>query len=474
MFHHGLVWFRRDLRLFDHTALIRAYESCRQLSLIFIFDDNILDTLSPDDHRLNFIWQSLNEIREELGRNADSMSVVKGRPEVILPEILADNPIDSVFFNEDYEPDARQRDRKISGLCDSLNVKTNSYRDQVIFGPDDIVKDDGSVYRVFTPYKNKWLSALEMSGVFPEKKIPDLRAKLKPLFLKKEFVCRNPEVRNPTDPVFTGGENAAMKQWKKFIRHRLAHYESGRNIPSSDLTSRLSPHLRFGTVSVRRMAHDLIDFPPSVRLPFLNELIWREFFMMILHHHPHVTDSCFRPNFNGLRWNEEPEWFDRWRSGRTGFPMVDAGMRQLNQIGWMHNRVRMITASFLVKHLHINWLQGENYFAEKLMDFELSSNNGNWQWAAGTGADAAPYFRIFHPVGQGKKFDPDAAYIKEWIPELRSVPQRQIHDRILYKKLYRDQKALHPDYVPPLIDPDEERLACLEMYNRARTGNRTL
>ena len=469
MFRHGLVWLRRDLRFDDHSALIHASENCSRLSLIFIFDENITESLSDDDERIAFIKESLMNLALQAGTIKHPVSVFRGKPELILPGIISDNKIDALFFNEDYEPYAVQRDRNIISLCGKLNIHCRSFKDQVIFNPAEILKDDQSIYKVFTPYKNKWISRFETLNIIPEKPAKDFLSRLTPLRKNPhsaEFKIENivPSAKN----TFAGGETNALEQWRCFLKSSLRDYDTTRNFPSVDGTSRISPHLRFGTISIRRMVHDLKSFPAQVRLPFLNELIWREFFMMILYHCPRAEKESFKESYMNLAWSNRLDWFERWCLGQTGYPLVDAGMRQMNQAGWMHNRVRMITASFLVKHLHIDWRWGERYFAEKLFDYELSSNNGNCQWAAGTGADAAPYFRIFHPVEQGKKFDPDAKYIKRWIPELSSVPPRKIHDRRMYKNNFQNQTSLHDHYPPPIADLDEERLFCLASYGRLR------
>lgn len=455
-FNHSIVWLRRDLRLFDHTALAHALENSRSVSLIFIFDPTILKKLPANDRRLTFIWESLEDIDQQL-RSYRRAVVHKfhAQPETLLPELCRTNGIDALFFNHDYEPAAIDRDETIRRLCHAMGVHVESFKDQVIFEKSDILKDDRTPYKVFTAYKNKWLTEFE--------NIPPMLFNPKTVDLS-QIVSLNsdiPQVSKLQDIGFyvqqnfiSGGESEAKKIWKQYSVNFLKDYDRLRDLPGIDHTSHLSTYLRFGNISVRPLLQELRNLNSIGAKPFLSELIWREFFMMILYHFPHVEHESYNKPFDKIRWLNNEEWFTAWQEGRTGFPIVDAGMRQLNGTGWMHNRVRMITASFLVKHLHVDWRRGEKYFAEKLLDYELSSNNGNWQWAAGTGVDAAPYFRIFNPVTQSKKFDPDGAYIRRWIPELNELPAKLIHT---------PSGINH--YPPPIIDLDEERRVCLDLYN---------
>lgn len=393
-------WFRRDLRLEDNTALFHALQSDTPVIPLFIFDEEILENLPKNDPRVSFIYDSLQNINNQLLEINSSVLIKKGKTLDIWKSLSTEFDIQEVFFNKDYEPFAIKRDLAISSLLQENNIKFSSYKDHVIFEEKEIVKSDGLPYTVYTPYKNKWLEKYHLSGQAAE-------YDTKPLwinFYKNHF--QFPELSE------IGFDRSAIK----VIPHNLSqisNYKEIRDFPALDGTSYLSPHLRFGTVSIRK----LVNWANRKNQTFLSELIWREFFIQILFNFPKVVHHNFKSNYDGIQWRNNEEDFERWCSGTTGYPMVDAGMRQLNETGYMHNRVRMVVASFLCKHLLINWQWGEAYFAEKLLDFELASNVGNWQWAAGTGCDAAPYFRVFNPDIQQKKFDEKGIYIRKWIPE---------------------------------------------------------
>lgn len=407
----NVFWFRRDLRLDDNTALINALGGKNSVLPIFIFDENIIDELPEDDARISFIYSNLYEIDKELKAFGSGIKIYKGKPLEVWKSILNDYDVEAVFCNADYEPYALKRDASISGLLKNNGIKQGlqTFKDSVIFEKDEVMKDNGEPYTVFTPYKNRWLSlfnsreSVEGDG-----------------FLAKDFHADK-------NSGFLSFNNDFSEVWsclrqEGFQRIRigvnpykindLQDYAATRDIPEKDSTSYLGPHLRFGTVSIRRV----IDELKTSDEVFLSELIWREFFMQILYHFPRVEHENFKKKYDAVKWRNDEREFELWCRGETGYPMVDAGMRQLNETGYMHNRVRMITAGFLCKHLLIDWKWGEAYFATKLLDYELSSNNGNWQWAAGTGCDAAPYFRIFNPITQLKKFDPEYKYVKRWIP----------------------------------------------------------
>jgi len=393
-------WFRRDLRLEDNTALFHALQSDFPVIPLFIFDEEILENLPKNDPRVSFIYDSLQNIKNQLLEINSSVLIKKGKSLDIWKSLSTEFDIQEVFFNKDYEPFAIKRDLAISSLLQENNIKVSSYKDHVIFEEKEIIKSDGLPYTVYTPYKNKWLEKYHLSG-------QAAAYDTKPLwinFYKNHF--QFPELSE------IGFDRSAIK----VIPHNLSqisNYKEIRDFPALDGTSYLSPHLRFGTVSIRK----LVNWANRKNQTFLSELIWREFFIQILFNFPKVVHHNFKSNYDGIQWRNNEEDFERWCSGTTGYPIVDAGMRQLNQTGYMHNRVRMVVASFLCKHLLINWQWGEAYFAEKLLDFELASNVGNWQWAAGTGCDAAPYFRVFNPDIQQKKFDEKGIYIRKWIPE---------------------------------------------------------
>ncbi|MDE5421369.1 DNA photolyase family protein [Ancylomarina sp. DW003] len=397
----SIFWFRRDLRLEDNRGLFEALKSSSPVLPLFIFDTNIINELEPDDSRISFIHDRLSVISDKLKSINSSLYCKKGSPETIWKNIFKDFDVQDVYANEDYEPYAIQRDKNIELLLTNYGVKLNLYKDQVIFCKEEILKADKTPYTVFTPYKNKWLKR------FSEEQIHNYSSESGANFLKENFPL--PSLSN------LGFKRSSIKVVNYKLDH-LVDYEKNRNIPALNRTSYLSPHLRFGTVSIRQVVQKTFT-----NQAFLNELIWRDFFMQILFNFPNVVQSNFRSKYDHIEWRNNLEEFGKWKDGETGYPMVDAGMRELNATGYMHNRVRMVVAGFLCKHLLIDWRWGEAYFASKLLDYELSSNNGNWQWSAGTGCDAAPYFRIFNPSEQVKKFDPDLEYIKKWVPEINSI-----------------------------------------------------
>ena len=453
------MWFRRDLRLKDNTALQNALSESNKLSCIFIFDEHILKNLSPIDRRITFIWESLEDMNRQLAEShAGPVYLFFGKPEEIIPRIVSDSNIDAVYVNHDYEPAAIERDKKLELICLKDRIHFKSYKDQVIFEKSEIVKSDGSPYKVFTAYKNRWIEKLEDIPFFrTTNKLP--WEKITPLFNDPSMIQQLDDIHFiPVTNIIQGGETACKSRWMKFLRNDLEGYVHHRNFPGLNKTSFLSAFLRFGNISVRDLVETLRNSKAIGARAFLSELIWREFFMMILFHYPHVVTRSFNAQFDSVQWQNRQDRFRAWCGGNTGFPIVDAGMRQLNETGFMHNRVRMITASFLVKHLHVDWRWGEKYFADKLLDYELSSNNGNWQWAAGTGVDAAPYFRIFNPLTQSKKFDPEGMYTKRWVPELKNCAPNEVHEP--HKKV-----SVIKNYPSPIIDLASERKNCLAMYN---------
>lgn len=396
----NIFWFRRDLRIDDNTGLVKALGAGLPVLPVFIFDTNIITELPADDPRFNFIYDNLFSINKELNGSGSCVLIMKGDPVRTWEKIVSSFDINGVFTNKDYEPYAIERDNKVKTLLAKNNIDFHSSRDQVIFEENDIIKADGNPYTVFTPYKNSWLKKFrEKSALFQPGKKVDFN----------NFYNHSAE--------FPSIEQ--LKFWKTSIKVRpfdlsvIPEYHKYRDIPAADNTSYLSPHLRFGTVSIRH----IVRLADQQNQTFLNELIWREFFMQILYHFPHVVTDNFKSVYDDIAWRNDEKEFTRWCNGETGYPVVDAGMRQLNSTGYMHNRVRMITSGFLCKHLLTDWRWGEAYFARKLLDYELSSNNGNWQWAAGTGCDAAPYFRIFNPDTQQKKFDPKLEYTQKWVED---------------------------------------------------------
>lgn len=429
-FNINLFWFRRDLRLEDNTGLYHALNSNFPVLPLFIFDNLILKELkNKADPRIHFIHNQLKDMQKTLRRLGSSLLVLKGDPEEIFRELLKKWKIAAVYTNHDYEPYAIQRDEKIAHLLKTHQIPFYTLKDQVIFEKNEILKDDGKPYTVFTPYKNRWLDSLQITELaeFPSENFFSSFIKIEELPLPSltDMGFKTSQVEFPE---------------KKIDVDVIKNYHRTRDFPAIKGTSRLGIHLRFGTISIRQ----LVKIARSLNPTFLNELIWREFFMMILYHFPQVVDRPFKPAYEKIRWINHQENFQKWCDGKTGYPIVDAGMRELNNTGFMHNRVRMIAASFLAKHLLIDWRWGEQYFAEKLLDFELSSNNGNWQWAAGCGCDAAPYFRVFNPELQTKKFDPDYKYIGKWVPE------------------YQDKT-----YPKPIIEHKMARERAIEVYTKA-------
>lgn len=424
----NVIWFRRDLRLEDNHALYEALKDEYPVLPIFIFDVAILKLLpNKEDARVTFIHQSLEEMNAKLAPLGKQIQFFYGETEDIFKDLVKEFEIKKVFVNEDYEPYAISRDSKIEAYLKLQNVDFELYKDQVIFQKNEVLKADGTPYTMFTPYSKVWLQK------FAEIEIKKYNSEgLLHLLLSEH--SKNLSLQD------IGFKRTAIQFPPVKINTSLIKvYDENRNSPFKDATSRISLHLRFGTKSIRQLVAEVKD----LNVIFLKELIWREFFMQILFHFPKVVNHNFKAKYNGIQWRNDEAELKRWCEGKTGFPIVDAGMRQLNATGFMHNRVRMIAAGFLVKDLLIDWKIGEAYFAEKLLDYELSSNNGNWQWAAGTGCDAAPYFRIFNPVSQQEKFDPDFKYIKKWVPEYGTEA-----------------------YPHPMVDHKKARLRALEVYKK--------
>ncbi len=402
-----VFWFRRDLRLSDNAGLYHALKSGKPVLPLFIYDKDILDLLEDKaDRRVDFIHKTVNSLQSELRAIGSSLWEAHGNAVEVFKELNERFSLTKVFLNHDYEPAAIERDSKVKSFLESISCSFQSYKDQVIFEKHEIVKDDGRPYTVFTPYMKRWKAGLT-----------DYQLKPYPTtnYFSNFFKWQNDKTLN----LKTLGFEETNSDFPSVILNfkSISNYHETRDFPAQNGTSRMSLHLRFGTVSVRELTQNAIKLNEK----WWNELIWREFYMMILFHFPHVVTAAFKKQYNSIPWRNNETEFYAWCNGRTGYPIVDAGMRELNATGFMHNRVRMIVASFLVKHLLIDWKWGEAYFAKKLLDFELSSNNGGWQWAASSGCDAAPYFRVFNPTEQTKKFDSGHVYIRKWIPELESL-----------------------------------------------------
>lgn len=438
----NLFWFRRDLRLEDNAGLYRALTSGLPVLPVFIFDKNILEKLEEKkDARVEFIHQEVSRLSSELGRQGSAILVKYGRPIEVWKELIEEYEVVNVFTNHDYESYAIERDKRVAGLLSKNGIGFKTFKDHVIFEKLEVTKNDGLPYTVFTPYSRKWKEKLD-SKIVKNHDGPNVSYYLKAYPTEKHFYnfyqTEQPEITSLTE---MGFEPAGVEFPSKEVTHGLVrNYGETRNFPAKDGTSRLGVHFRFGTISIREKARKALN----ISAVYLNELIWRDFYAQILANFPHVENGPFRKKYEAIEWRNDEEEFAAWCEGRTGYPIVDAGMRELNSTGYMHNRVRMIVASFLTKHLLINWQWGEAYFAKKLLDFDLASNSGGWQWAAGCGTDAAPYFRVFNPTSQMEKFDKEKKYIKKWVPEYGTE-----------------------NYPEPIVDHKMARERCLRVYKEA-------
>jgi deoxyribodipyrimidine photo-lyase len=397
-------WFRRDLRLDDNAGLWHALNSGNPVLAVFIFDKHILDDLNdPKDKRVQFIHQEVAAMKSRLEEWGSSLLVKYGEPQEIWKQLVETHDIGAVYCNRDYEPYARERDQQLYAWFNSKDIAFKGFKDQVIFEKNDITKADGTPYLVYSPYMRQWKKKLtdENLASYPTEE-------LKERFLKSDNL---PEISLEQMGFEAFDFDYPSREFNEEI---IKNYHKKRNFPAQKGTTRLGMHLRFGTISIRKLTR----VAKAMNEKFWNELIWREFFVMVLYHHPHSIHKAIKPRYDRISWENNEAHFKAWCAGKTGYPLVDAGMRELNETGFMHNRVRMVVASFLTKHLLIDWRWGEAYFAKKLLDFEQSSNVGGWQWAAGSGCDAAPYFRVFNPLSQAEKFDPQNKYIKRWVPEL--------------------------------------------------------
>lgn len=427
----NIFWFRRDLRLHDNAGLYHALKGIRPVLCLFIFDKEILDKLEDkDDARVTFIHQTIIHLGADLQKHGSALLVKYGTPDKVWDELLREYHIGAVYTNHDYEPYARKRDETIAEKLKDHEITLKTYKDQVIFEKDEVTKDDGKPYTVYTPYMRKWYQKLTPFYLEP---YPNEK------YLKNFYSHRGFEIPSLKSMGFEKSDKEFPDQhYQQYIKD----YAEKRNFPGIKGTSRIGLHLRFGTVSIRELASKANNYPEKT---WLNELVWREFYMMILYHFPTTADHAFKPEYDRIEWVNDEEKFKAWCEGRTGYPLVDAGMRELNATGYMHNRVRMVAASFLSKDLLTDWRLGERYFARKLLDYEMASNIGGWQWTAGSGTDAAPYFRIFNPASQLNKFDPDLVYIKKWVPE------------------YADFSK----YPAPIVDHAFARERCLKAFKEA-------
>ncbi len=437
-----IFWFRRDLRLHDNAGFYRALKSEENVLPLFIFDRSILDKLeNKKDARVTFIHNEITRLQAELKEQGSTILVRYGTPEKIWKELMKTYTIKSVYTNHDYEPYAKKRDTAVASLLSKKDISFHTYKDHVIFEKDEVVKGNGTPYVVFTPYSKIWKAKLKSRMVknTVDKTSTKISYFFKPYpnkkYFKNLFSTKPEKLISLKEMGFESSDQVIPE--RSVARKIIKTYDANRNFPAIKGTSRLGLHFRFGTISIRDKALKASQLNDT----FLSELIWRDFYAMILDHFPHVANAPFRAKYQHIEWRNNEEDFKAWCEGKTGYPIVDAGMRELNATGFMHNRVRMITASYLTKHLLINWQWGEAYFAEKLLDFDLASNNGGWQWAAGTGTDAAPYFRIFNPYTQTDKFDKQKEYVKKWVPEFGT-----------------------DKYPEPIVDHKEARERCLRVY----------
>jgi deoxyribodipyrimidine photo-lyase len=463
----GLVWFRRDLRVADHAALAAALRSCRRVHCVFVYDRAILDALLADglraDRRVEFIHAAVEALDEALRERGGALTIIHGMAADAVPALARQLGVDAVFANTDYEPYATARDTAVARALAEQGRRLALLKDQVIFEKSEVMTGSGTPFSVFTPYRNAWMKRLGAADLaaheadFAALAPPD-GPPARPTLADLGFAPTNlSELRLPL------GESGARELLDDFMA-RIDAYRATRDFPAVRGPSYLSVHLRFGTISVRELVRRARAHASEGAATWLSELVWRDFYQMILWHHPHVVERAFRPEYDRIAWEtgaQAEEHFHAWCEGRTGYPIVDAGMRQLNTTGYMHNRLRMITASFLTKDLGIDWRRGERYFAQRLNDYDLAANNGGWQWAASTGCDAQPYFRIFNPVTQSEKFDPEGGFIRRYVPELAALDASRVHAPWL-------APAPPLSYPAPLVDHAEARALTLQRYQRAR------
>ncbi|WP_281915258.1 cryptochrome/photolyase family protein [Caldimonas thermodepolymerans] len=484
----ALVWFRRDLRAHDHAALYHALKAARRVWCAFVFDATILDPLPRADRRVEFIRDSLESLDAQLrelgrrhGRPETGLIVVYGRPTEWIPRLAVDLHVQAVYASHDYEPQARERDARVRGLLADLGVVLHTVKDIVVFEADEVLSAAGTAYGVFGAYRKAWLKQLAPADLqpWPVERHAQALAPLpahwrRPLPTLQDLGFEPTNLRALKVPTGTEGGHQLLDDFLE----RIDRYHETRDYPALKGPSYLSVHLRFGTVSIRevaRLAWERAAAGSRGAEAWLGELVWRDFFHQVLHHHPHVVAHSWRPEYEHVRWERgrhADRLFEAWCTGRTGYPIVDAAMAQLNQTGYMHNRLRMITASFLVKDLGIDWRRGERYFAGKLNDYDLAANNGGWQWAASTGCDAQPYFRIFNPVTQSRRFDPQGRFIRRYLPQLARLPDALLHApwQASPVELEAAGVVLGRDYPEPVVSHEDARQRALRRYAAARTG----
>lgn len=466
---HALVWFRRDLRDFDHAALHAALGSHRAVHCAFVFDTGILGALaSRTDRRVSFIWDSVRELKAALESRGGGLHVLHGRAREAIPQLAARLGVRAVYANRDYEPEAIARDAEVAEQLRAAGIDFRTRKDQVIFELDEVRTRSGGRFSLFTPYKKAWLAKLSPRNVAPHG-VGKPASRLAPAEGPMPALATLGFER--AESVLPAGMSGGASQWAAF-RKRLAGYAARRDYPALEATSRLSVHLRFGTVSIRELVRHARGLRSAGAKTWLSELVWREFYQAILAARPDVVDHAFRREYDALEWENDADAWRAWCEGRTGYPLVDAAMRELDATGAMHNRLRMVAASFLVKDLGIDWRRGERHFAEKLLDYDLAANNGGWQWSASTGCDAQPWFRIFNPVLQSQRFDPQGAYIRRWVPELARVPDAAAHAPWELGPLEQQAAGclVGRDYPAPIVRHDEARRRTLARYRAVRAS----
>ena len=463
----SVCWIRRDLRLNDNIALSSAIAQSKEVVLVFVFDSNILGKLkNKNDRRITFIYESLLELDQDLREKGSALVVLQGDPKIEIPQFSKRIKANAIFVNRDYEPYAKKRDKAVQNICKKLGIVFNDYKDHVIFEGNELLNQSGKPYKVFTPYKNKWL--VELNKTHYQNHKPNLKglSSIKKLRGELSDWSFNTIGFNSVKLWLKPGQSAAENQLKQFLPH-LNTYDKYRDYPFiTNGTSHLSVHLRFGTLSIRSLVRVALNSTNSGAKTWLSELIWRDFYQMILDQFPHVVKGCFNQKYEQIHWPGVERHFTLWCQGMTGFPIIDSAMRCFNQTGWMHNRLRMIVASFLTKDLLVDWRKGEKWFAKYLLDFDLASNNGGWQWCASTGCDAQPYFRIFNPITQSKKFDPTGNFIRKYLPELNNFSNKHIHwphlaDREAQIKL---GCIFGKNYPKPIVDHTEQRIKALQLF----------
>ena len=470
----ALFWFRRDLRVTDNAGLFHALKSARQVHCVFVFDREILDALTDKkDRRVEFIWESVRELETSLKKLGGGLIVRHAHAADAIPLLAKELKAEAVFTNEDYEPQAIARDLVVRDALMRYDIGFHTFKDTVIFEKDEVLTQVGGTYSVFTPFKNAWLKKLDDFQLksYPVEKYRAHFAKPTASASAMPLEALGFERTNLKALGIEGGEVAARKLLDDFV-DRIDDYKTARDFPAVKGVSYLSVHNRFGTISIRELARAALkraQGSPGAQT-WLSELIWRDFYFQILYHHPHAATSAFRPEYDAIQWPNDKALFSAWCEARTGYPIIDAAMRQINETGYMHNRLRMIVASFLTKDLLIDWRRGEKYFADHLNDFDLSANNGGWQWAASTGCDAQPYFRIFNPVTQSERFDPQGKFIRRYLPQLKAVPDKFIHAPWMLPPL--EQQAcgvvIGRDYPAPVVDHATQRLAALALYGKIK------